>query len=86
MGQSAPISIKALALSVLATNKGVPSHLPVRTESGTDRSGLVAAASASPETGHHCGEYLALCDSPHCAGCYDVGDGRKIHPPKCETQ
>jgi len=25
----------------------------------------------------------AGCDSPHCAGCYDVGDGRKIHPPKC---
>ena len=26
---------------------------------------------------------LAPCGSPHCAGCYDVGDGRKIHPPKC---
>jgi hypothetical protein len=26
---------------------------------------------------------LAACRSPHCAGCYDVGDGRKIHPPKC---
>ncbi len=26
---------------------------------------------------------LAACGSPHCAGCYDVGDGRKIHPPKC---
>jgi hypothetical protein len=25
---------------------------------------------------------LAACGSPHCAGCYDVGDGRKIHPPK----
>ena len=25
----------------------------------------------------------AACGSPHCAGCYDVGDGRKIHPPKC---
>jgi hypothetical protein len=23
------------------------------------------------------------CGSPQCAGCYDVGDGRKIHPPKC---
>jgi hypothetical protein len=21
------------------------------------------------------------CGSPQCAGCYDVGDGRKIHPP-----
>ena len=26
---------------------------------------------------------IAACGSPHCAGCYDVGDGRKIHPPKC---
>jgi hypothetical protein len=25
---------------------------------------------------------LVPCESPHCAGCYDVGDGRKIHPPK----
>lgn len=25
----------------------------------------------------------AVCGCPNCAGCYDVGDGRKIHPPKC---
>jgi hypothetical protein len=25
----------------------------------------------------------ALCGSPDCAGCYDVADGKKIHPPKC---
>ena len=24
-----------------------------------------------------------VCGSAHCIGCYDVGDGRKIHPPKC---
>jgi hypothetical protein len=24
----------------------------------------------------------AACGSPHCAGCYEVGDGKKIHPPK----
>ncbi len=28
---------------------------------------------------------IAECGSPGCAGCYDVGDGRKIHPPKCGT-
>lgn len=28
-------------------------------------------------------EGVASCESPHCAGCYDVGDGRNIHPPKC---
>lgn len=26
---------------------------------------------------------VAPCGSPDCAGCYDVGDGRKIHPPRC---
>jgi len=25
----------------------------------------------------------ASCDSPNCAGCYDVGDRLRIHPPKC---
>lgn len=27
-------------------------------------------------------DVVAPCGSPHCAGCYDLGDGRKIHPPK----
>jgi hypothetical protein len=26
---------------------------------------------------------LAACGSLDCAGCYDVGGGRRIHPPKC---
>ena len=26
---------------------------------------------------------IAACGSPYCAGCYDVGDGKKIHPPRC---
>ncbi len=26
---------------------------------------------------------LPSCGLPRCAGCYDVGDRRKIHPPKC---
>jgi hypothetical protein len=25
----------------------------------------------------------APCGSSDCGGCYDVGDGRRIHPPKC---
>jgi hypothetical protein len=25
----------------------------------------------------------AACGSASCAGCYEVGDGKKIHPPKC---
>ena len=27
-------------------------------------------------------EGLAACGDPACNGCYDVGDGRKIHPPR----
>jgi hypothetical protein len=25
----------------------------------------------------------AACGSPHCAGCYEVESGARIHPPKC---
>ena len=27
-------------------------------------------------------EGLAACGDPGCNGCYDVGDGRKVHPPR----
>lgn len=36
----------------------------------------VNTAPATPSRAEECG-------SPQCAGCYDVGDGKKIHPPKC---
>jgi hypothetical protein len=39
-----------------------------------------AAVPAAPECE---AEGLARCGSPGCAGCYDLGDGRRIHPPKC---
>lgn len=26
------------------------------------------------------------CGSPDCAGCYDIGDGRKIHPPRASQE
>jgi len=26
---------------------------------------------------------IAACGSTQCTGCYEVGDGKKIHPPKC---
>jgi hypothetical protein len=31
-------------------------------------------------------EELAMCGSPYCDGCYDVGRGAWIHPPKCGKQ
>jgi len=31
-------------------------------------------------------EELAACGDPACNGCYDVGDGRKIHPPRTSQE
>ena len=36
---------------------------------------------ASPVGPSHA-EMSALCGSPHCAGCYEVEPGVRIHPPK----
>ena len=29
-------------------------------------------------------EGLADCGSEHCAGCYEVGDGIRVHPPRSD--
>jgi hypothetical protein len=29
------------------------------------------------------GGEMSACGSPHCAGCYEVAPGVRIHPPKC---
>lgn len=29
-------------------------------------------------------EDLAPCGDPNCAGCYDVGEGVRIHPPRSD--
>jgi hypothetical protein len=34
------------------------------------------------QSGTQRSEEKTACGMSHCAGCYDVGDGRKIHPPK----
>jgi len=31
-------------------------------------------------------EGLAACGDPACNGCYDLGDGRKIHPPRTSQE
>ncbi len=28
-------------------------------------------------------EETAACNSPNCAGCYEVAPGVRIHPPRC---
>src|SRR2546421_3172587 len=29
---------------------------------------------------------LADCGDPVCNGCYDVGGGRQVHPPRCSAE
>jgi hypothetical protein len=71
MGQTNSISVKALALSVLAAGKGVPRRPMALPPQGTED---------CANTQKHDGE--AACGSRHCAGCYEVGPGVRIHPPK----
>lgn len=53
-------------------------------EARVEKESILAYLRASHATQETPGiEDLAPCGSPHCAGCYDVDDGRKIHPPKC---
>jgi len=76
MGQTAQISIKHLALSVLAKGKSVPqSNAPQTQWAGTKLEKDLQQPALLPP-----------CGSKDCAGCYDVGDERKIHPPKCGEQ
>jgi hypothetical protein len=76
VGQSAPISVKALALSVLAASKSVPCGKQGGTPPGT--LGTVGSESQTRPAAE-----LAACGSPQCAGCYEVTPGVRIHPPKC---
>lgn len=66
-------SIKALAVSVLSANRAVPPDEWAGTRPGTGETESPVPPGAEP----------AACGSAACAGCYDVGDGRRIHPPKC---
>jgi len=80
VGQSVSISVKALALSVLSASKPVPVPALSGTDGGTNSDGIHPLADGARH-GH--AALLAPCGSPDCAGCYDVGEGRKIHPPRC---
>jgi hypothetical protein len=74
-----------IALRVTGTASLEPSERKPRPSTATKQvanqshssRGLVAAKLQSRPS------ELAPCGSTGCAGCYDVGDGRKIHPPRC---
>jgi hypothetical protein len=63
-------SIKSLALSVLA-RKASPAPA------------IQKCPKPLIDAGRLTGQATAPCGSPHCAGCYEVGPGVRIHPPKC---
>jgi hypothetical protein len=56
-----------------------PAH-PVHPEPGSDGQGPAEVFVADPQTRP---DKLSHCGSVRCGGCYVVGEGRKIHPPKC---
>ena len=76
LGQSATISVKALAISVLSASRNVPRDKLAGTPPGTP-----GTSKREPQT--HPAVQRAVCGSPHCAGCYEVAPGVQIHPPKC---
>jgi hypothetical protein len=76
------VSVKALAFRVLQelTSRRIQASVcPTRDTSA----GQPAERPNSPLLERQSTSQIALCGSPHCGGCYDAGDGRKIHPPKC---
>jgi hypothetical protein len=76
MGQSAVVSVKALAISVLSASRGVPRD---------KRAGIPpeTLGTAERESQTHPAAQPTKCGSPQCAGCYEVAPGVRIHPPKC---
>lgn len=76
------VSIKSLAARVL---QEMAAHRSVTVVCPTPDT--VAGQTAERSKARISGaQPLAACGSSHCAGCYDVGDSRKIHPPKCGEQ
>lgn len=48
----------------------------------TQQPGQASSAGNSPQPELRGTDELAACGSPECAGCYDIGQGNRIHPPK----
>lgn len=75
MGQESPVSLKALAFSVLAQSRSVPR--------GALAKGTLGTGAEPGPTGRRMSGPLPSCGSTDCAGCYEVEPGVQIHPPKC---
>jgi len=66
------MSIKSLAFKALAESRSVPASVPGQEKVGTER-----------YTDEANGRSPAPCGSLCCAGCYEIGDGKRVHPPRC---
>jgi hypothetical protein len=81
MSQAAEILTELQRRSVIVTVDG--DTLCLKPRRALDDTLLARIREAKPAILEALRTGLAACGSPHCAGCYDVGDCRKIHPPKC---
>jgi len=70
------------ALAAVNEGRGTESRsTPLASRGRESRNAVVrASVTQAQESGR---EKVAACGSPHCAGCYEVAPGVRIHPPKC---
>jgi hypothetical protein len=81
MSQAAEILTELQRRGVMVAAGG--DTLCLKPKRALDNSLLARVREAKPAILEALRSGLAACGSEHCVGCYDVGDGRRIHPPKC---
>jgi hypothetical protein len=81
MSQAAEILTELQRRGVIVAVDG--DTLCLKPKRALDNSLLARVREAKPAILEALRSGLAACASSDCAGCYDVGDGRWIHPPKC---
>ena len=75
------VSVKGLAFRVLqeiASRRAQAPACPVLNSQEGQHAGRPDSSRVESDSTAQ----IASCGSPDCGGCYDVGDGRNIHPPK----
>lgn len=82
MSQAAEILIELQRRGVIIAVEG--DTLCLKPKSALDDTLLARIREVKPAILEALTTDSAVCGSTNCAGCYDVGDARKIHPPKCD--
>jgi len=75
-------ALDALVEALEANTWALPQSTGEERESNASQPRTVPAL-AAPRFDASGADKLAPCGFPDCAGCYDLGDGRRIHPLKC---